>query len=292
MNDQDADIRRTAMEWLCEQTAIHGPELPWSLLLHGFRFQGERIPLVSQRGIWKPRRMELPLSIRTSWKDPYGDSYDPVRESLRYRYYGTDPNHADNWGLRRLIAEQRKLIYFHGTRRAMYHAIWPVIVVHDDPIQLTFWLQAESAAGAIGDPDIERRYATREVQQRLHQRLFRSRVLSAYGDACAMCRLRRLEFLDAAHIVGDRKPEGAPDVSNGLSLCKIHHTAFDSLLLGVDPDRVIHVRPDLLTERDGPMLRHGIQELHRQPIQLPRRKEHHPDRDKLALRYREFRAAS
>ena len=43
-----------------------------------------------------------------------------------------------------------------------------------------------------------------------------------------------------------------------MSLCRLHHEAFDRLLLGVHPDRVVHVRRDVLEEVDGPMLMHGL----------------------------------
>ncbi len=297
-------IRLAAMRWLRNRVAIEGPELPWTALLQGFRHGGERIPLVNQRGIWKPRQMELPLSIRTSPKDPYGDRFDSVGDTLEYRYFGTDPDHADNRGLRRLIDEQRPLIWMQGVRPGVYLAIWPVFVVGDEPDRLTFRIVAddpEFATGPLSAGDqvaevgarhIERRYATRAVRQRIHQRAFRSRVLLAYRDQCSMCRLRRAVLLDAAHIVGDREPEGTAEVPNALSLCKIHHTAFDKLLLGVTPKGVIQVRRDVLTEIDGPMLRYGIQELHEQLIQRPARAADHPDPDKLAVRYREFLAAS
>ena len=45
--------------------------------------------------------------------------------------------------------------------------------------------------------------ATRVFQQRLHQREFRERVVRAYQHHCAVCRLRRNELLDAAHIMPD-----------------------------------------------------------------------------------------
>ncbi len=35
-------------------------------------------------------------------------------------------------------------------------------------------------------------------------------------------------------------------VSCGMSLCRLHHAAFDWLILGVHPDHVIHVRRDVL----------------------------------------------
>lgn len=57
-----------------------------------------------------------------------------------------------------------------------------------------------------------------------------------------MCRLRYSSLLDAAHILPDGHPRGAPVVPNGLSLCRIHHAAYDQNLLGVRPDLVVEVR--------------------------------------------------
>jgi putative restriction endonuclease len=80
-------------------------------------------------------------------------------------------------------------------------------------------------------------------------------------------------------------------VSNGLSLCKLHHAAFDSNLVSVRPDYVIEVRKDILRERDGPMLVHGLQGLHNGTIILPVNKKQHPDRDRLEIRYKQFKEA-
>jgi len=103
----------------------------------------------------------------------------------------------------------------------------------------------------------------------VHQRAFRTRVLVAYRSQCAFCRLRYVELLDAAHIIPDKDPAGEPLVTNGLSLCKIHHAAFDRHFIGVSPDYEIVVREDLLSEEDGPMLTHGIQGLHQRKLIMP-----------------------
>jgi putative restriction endonuclease len=107
-----------------------------------------------------------------------------------------------------------------------------------------------------------------------------------------MCRLRHAELLDAAHILPDGHPLGNPVVPNGLALCKIHHAAFDSNILGVRPDLVVEVQRRILDEIDGPMLRHGLQELHGSRLLIPRSRASHPDRDRLEYRYEEFSRAS
>ena len=123
---------------------------------------------------------------------------------------------------------------------------------------------------------------------RLHQRSFRERVLDTYQEQCACCRLKHLELLDAAHIVGDLDPEGEPVVNNGISLCKLHHAAFDCNILGIRPDYVIEINKDVLDEVDGPMLRHGLQGMHQSKLILPRASQSYPDQRRLEARYAEF----
>jgi putative restriction endonuclease len=127
------------------------------------------------------------------------------------------------------------------------------------------------------------------VRVRLHQRAFRERVLEAYQRQCAFCRLRHDELLDAAHLIPDADPAGDPAVRNGVSLCALHHAAFDKYFIGIRPDYILEVREDLLKEKDGPTLAHAIQGMHHQKIVLPRRSEHLPAVDSLAMRYELFR---
>ena len=87
----------------------------------------------------------------------------------------------------------------------------------------------------------------------MHQQEVRQRVLRAYREQCAICRLRHEELLDAAHILPDGHPRGEPFVPNGLALCKLHHAGFDRHVLGVRPDLTVELRPDVLHKPDGPM---------------------------------------
>jgi len=52
-------------------------------------------------------------------------------------------------------------------------------------------------------------------------------------------------------------------------LCKIHHTACDLNIIGIDPDYKVHIREDILQEEDGPMLEHGIKEMDMRSLWIP-----------------------
>jgi len=53
---------------------------------------------------------------------------------------------------------------------------------------------------------------------------------------------------------------------------------------------VVQLDAELLAEVDGPMLRHGLQEMHGRTLVLPARAGDRPDRDALAWRYEQFTA--
>lgn len=301
MQDLDKAVRAAAFAWLEEQVDIHGDVLPRTLLAAGFTFSGERVPLLGPQGIFKPRLMTFPLSITTVANGPYADSFGPDG-LISYKYRGTDPAHRDNVGLRQLWKDRTPLIYFHALVPGSYLPAWPVLVVGDNPAGLTFtvavddplglskMLDASSAISSALESEaaIRRGYITTIVKRRIHQRAFRERVIDAYRAQCALCRLRHRELLDAAHIVADADPQGEPVISNGISLCKLHHAAFDKYFISVRPDYVIEVRKDVLEETDGPMLKHGLQGIHGQRIQLPGRSTQQPDRDLLDLRHKRF----
>lgn len=91
-------------------------------------------------------------------------------------------------------------------------------------------------------------------------------MLDAYSRQCTMCRLQHVELLDAANIISDSEKDGLPIVQNGLSLCKIHHAAFDKNIIGINPDYQVKVREDILAEVDGPMLKYGLHSLEGEKI--------------------------
>ncbi|MGH7617456.1 MAG: HNH endonuclease [Gemmatimonadaceae bacterium] len=297
---RDEDLRAAAFAKVQQLRTHYGNRIPHTALMEGFTFRGQRVPLWSHmKGIYKPEilgRNGAALSLQTSADSPYEDEHDPEAGHFIYKYRGTDPDQADNRALRAAMVDRRPLIYFVAVDRGVFDAVFPVYVLGDDSArrQVTLVADQPSAALTFIDEPIAaagRAYATRAVMVRLHQQHFRRIVLAAYRNQCAICRLKYLDLLDAAHILEDKHPRGEPIVTNGLGMCKIHHSAFDARILGIDPDARVHIRVDVLKKKDGPMLRHGLQELHGAPLVLPIKRHLRPNREFLAERFAEFNAA-
>ncbi len=270
--------------------------LLWSQT-ESFQFNGEKFTVrqARGRGINKPAGLQGALSITTAFT-PFGKA--PPYEDLvgddgypRYKYEGTDPNTYTNRSLRLCMEFGFPLVYFVGVRRGFYRPIYPIYVISDDSQrnEFTLWFnRSEIGLDTSSLSATEKRYALQETRRRLHQPIFREQVLHAYEAACAVCNLRHSQLLDAAHIISDVQPNGDPIVPNGIALCKIHHAAFDRNLMGIRPDYEVVINDELLNEVDGPMLKHGLQEMHGSRIRLPRRKSDYPDKTRLDFRFAEF----
>ncbi len=297
----ETGLRIAVFQWLREQEAWNNGIFSGRALNEGIAVAGRRVTLKGQTGIWFPAGWTMPVSITTSNNGPY--KLDDIGEDgfLTYAYRGTDPDHRDNAGLRNAMRTRTPLVYFKEMDGHRYQAIWPVIVLDDMPERLCVRAAIDPAYGELkpgirfGDiaasPLDVRRYAWGQTRHRLHQNAFREMVVNAYDERCAICRLNHPELLDAAHIIPDSDERGTPVIPNGLSLCKIHHAAYDKNILGIDPEYRVHIREDILHERDGPMLKHGLQELDGSSLILPRRVAERPDRERLEVRFAEFRSA-
>lgn len=269
-----------------------GGALTYQQLLN-FEIDGQRIALVGQRGIINPSIFDATLTVTSAAEGPYDDDFDE-NGILRYKFEAGDPRAGSN----------RKLLVALDTRTPIILFERPISNLYV-PYVGAFLLKADFDAGHVeiaadatikaqveaGMSEIERRYATVEVRRRVHQPLFRARVLSAYDRRCAICRLNHADLLDAAHIIPDAEEGGAAAVPNGLSLCKIHHAAYDRNLLGIDADYKVHIDEALLEEIDGPMLQHGLKEMHMTEITTPSSRANKPDKDKLAQRFELFLAS-
>ena len=301
----DAKMRMTAFEQVQRLNDLY-EGLTTNGLKAGFNYEGNRIPLVNpQRGIFKPKKMRYLLSIRTVFPAPgkkvwYDDQREIHRriieseDTLDYAFMGQDPNAADNQWLLEAFKNQVPVIYFLGIAPGRYQAIIPAFISGWDPnaliAQVVFGVPNQDKI-LIPQSIQERRYALRVVKQRLHQSSFREAVIAAYNGRCAVSGLPERRLLDAAHIISDKNElMGQPVITNGLPLSKIHHSAFDSNLIGINPDYRLHVSERLLSQNDGPMLE-SFKQLNGNKLRLPTRLIDYPDRERLALRFEEFRAS-
>ncbi len=281
------------MDGLREHLAMSGGTISRTELTPFLVDADLRIRLIdASKGIWNPSELEATLSIVSSPSGPYSDREEGGLLRYAYRAGSID---GDNRKLRRAMALGLPLILLRKIDTGLFMPVFPVFVVADDQQQREFVVALDDSLRFLADPEqpapAERRYAERVAWQRLHQPEFRVKVLRAYEGRCTICRLRHTELLDAAHIISDRHRYGDPVVPNGLSLCKIHHAAYDRDLLGITGDGEVRVNQRLLDEIDGPMLRHGLQEMHRSVIAPPAKTKDRPDRDRLDRRFQRFLAA-
>lgn len=295
---RDEDVRASCFASLDVLAAKFGEDIPYrGGLDQGFPFRGARVPFLSyQKGIYRAAAQRGPaaLSVNTSYRSPYED--EATDEGFLYAYRAGSVEQPDNSALRAAFQLHVPLVYFVGTRPGWYRPEYPSFVVEDDPTARRVTIAPGWMAGPLDEREpvfpedpIERRYAVRQTRVRIHQARFRGRVVPAYSGRCAICSLRETRLLDAAHIVGDIEERGEPLVSNGLSLCSIHHRAFDQDLVGVSPDYVVRVAPRLLEDDDGPMLE-LLKGFHGRPLEVPARRAWRPDRERLAVRFEHFAA--
>ena len=261
-------------------------------------YRGQKIRVIDEQGgIWNPTTAwpfsDLPratLTLNTTLKSNYQDK--EIDGGL-WRYdYQSGGTKGKNTKLRAALEHQFPVLWFKQIENGGY-VPYRVFIVADFPESqyclmapdIAFWDASTSAS------ELERKYVMREMKVRLHQPAFRARIISAYETKCAICQLRHGRLLDAAHITPDRDQNSSTSVTNGLALCKIHHAAYDTNILGINSDCVVKVREDVLDEVDGPMLLHGLVEMHNRELWLPPIKSHQPDKARLADRFEKFSKA-
>ena len=319
--DLDTRIRLAAFAHVRQLEQERGGVLTGRELQQGFKFEGEHVALHAGHGIFKPRQMTRLLSIRTGipkqggqfWYDDQLKAHEQLftqpehidYEFQKHKTRGQDPNLAVNQLLREACELKLPVLYFLGVgvnpkryKSSIVHLEdWNprprarrvrIVFAHPDRIdEIPIRLDAAAPTNAP-----ERCYALQECRRRVHQPVFRAALVDAYRGRCAISGLPEERLLDAAHIIPDRDADlGQPIVANGLLLSKLHHAAFDQNLIGITPDYRLKISAPLREQCDGPMLE-LLKDDDGRRIRLPRREQDHPDPERLALRYEQFRAAT
>lgn len=285
---ENLDRRKIVMEWLSARS--HDGSEPLSLeSLQDFEMGGVSVRLVGGPGdVWSPPGFGGPLSIR--------NGQGAVRElSQRDGLLRWRPPASSRGGpaLRQAMKVRLPLVLFQDVGGGLFLPVFPIYVAAEQ--DGVFLLALDELYGLVPtEPEspaeeVLRRYARAEVKRRLHQPVFRAMVLRAYRNRCSVCALAHVELLDAAHIVGDSEEQGIAAVRNGLALCKLHHAAFDSHIMGITPSLHVEVAYRILDEVDGPTLKHSLQGRHGQRLMiLPDLRAEYPDPELLEQHYELF----
>lgn len=329
-SERDRRLRDEAFGYLRRlQTRTGGPVSQSDLCgsTCGFRFENRSFALKHpQRGIHKPTTFEAALSFSTTHKPPNRRRYDDAAGPdgyLRYKWQRTDPDEYTNAALRKACARGIPLIWFHGIVANVYLPVFPVWLVHEEPDEHQFVVALDDVqrerwqAANVVDLAEYRRNAAAAASAAIHRPVFRARVLAAYESRCAICRLPYERLLDAAPIRRDTDG-GELIVPNGISLCRLHHGAYDTDLLGINADYRVEVRRDVLAECSPPsesaILRPAegsiqgrvaradsssargtalgaLGKSHRSVLDVPANSSALPDRELLAERFERFRRA-
>ena len=307
MTDPDKHIRAAALVAIEKISRQCGEQVPWEAIRVGFQVGDERVLFANQvTGIFKPQQMSAALSIKTTvprtgrprwYRDQDLDSnLDHDTGLLRYDLAHGGPNNPTNQALLAAMRRGAPLIYFMGLAPATYLPIFPVwikefkqekgyvlLTTHD------FEVPGVRSSDIIRD-SIVASYSPTITRTRIHQAKFSFRTKTAYEWRCAFSGLPVRELLVGAHIIPDAEG-GLPSIQNGICMSALHHIAFDSHLIGVDPDFQVHVSPRLHDQEDGDLLV-ALKDLNGTHLRLPKEQEDWPDRDFLEHRFVRFRSSS
>lgn len=298
INDQIRAAAGLAMQAMIREKGDN--VFTWAEIDRGFEIAGKKYHFATKAaGIFKPAEItdKAALSIRqarpsrASRAIPYDDKelndgvviYQLQKEGQRSHY---------NAQLEAAYQRRLPLIFFRGLSDALYEAFYPVFVdefsYQKGETQIVFD-QPESPIEELGsmlaEPTIKYSYSIK--RNRLHQKAFRERVLMAYGLRCAFTNLPLVDLLEAAHIIPDAEG-GSASVQNGIAMSTFHHTAYESNLMGIDPDGKIILSDKVRGTRDGPMFSHGLLGLDGKMMRFPSYAGHRPNQDFLAKKYAAF----
>ena len=111
---------------------------------------------------------------------------------------------------------------------------------------------------------------------------FRQAIMGLYNYTCAVCELRIVTMdgesaTDAAHIIPFSLSQN-DDVRNGISLCKLHHWAFDKGLISLSETYQVIVSVLMSDQRPT---EDRLTELRDRSILLPEHNQLYPAQDAL-----------
>lgn len=151
--------------------------------LVNFEIEGRRLGLIDRnRGIRNPIEFDSTLSVVTAPDSPYRDSVGSDG-LLRYSFRSGDPIGGDNRKLRAAMETRTPIILFEKPLPNVYVPIFPAFVNDENHPDRFFLIATGEAAWrayeTVGSGEIEKRYVAQVVSRRVHQPVFRARVMVA-----------------------------------------------------------------------------------------------------------------
>lgn len=273
----------------------------WAEIQKGFQVGGQHIFFATQAaGIFKPQALNdgAALSIkqvtpsRKGRAAPYDDG-ELENGAVSYCLQKKGEESHSNRYLQEAWHRNLPLIYLRGIADSLYEVFYPVFVeefsFQSGTVRLVFD-QPASVPAVNCVNEVPQPYTDGLRKNRLHQQSFRQRVLMAYGLRCALTDLPLVDLLEAAHIVGG-KGHGRASVQNGIAMSTLHHTAYESDLMGIDPDGKIILSELVRGTCDAPLFSQGLLGMEGRQMRFPTFEGHRPNRDFLAQKFEQFTKA-
>lgn len=291
----DDTIRLLALNRVRELRELWGDSIPESELAKGVAYGDDVVLLKGPQGIFKPRQLtDGPLTIVSTLGSRYEDELLDEANTLRYDYAPSSREH-ENVGLKNVMAAGKPVILLKQVKakpRPEYMVVAPLYVEGFDDRRRQFTLstradltpRTDTQAGLVLR-EIRRAYGETTVQTRLHQAYFRRDVLSVYRNRCCVCELRVRPLLQGAHIVPDSEAAGVAVVQNGLSLCSVHHAAYDRSIIRIKADYTVAVERGWIEAGDN-FGRVSLTDFDGRRIVVPSDATQRPNPDFLDWRFR------
>lgn len=288
MFEQLGGQHRRALGWFLDQTNV---EIDWPMPLGGMFLANKA------KGIHKPAGLEYALSIRQTMDGPYSDNLIQGPQSnwtLKYAQEGSDADYFTNRSLFACMRDEVPVgVFLQKAKkpRPRYQVLglgkvvnWEngIFEVHSlehtatTPITVRDFREFDPKANLDN-----RRRAIRILVMRQGQPEFRSCLLQAYQNRCAITNCAVISVLEAAHILGYRGIQ-TNHVQNGLLLRADLHSLFDLGLLHVEPQ-------SYRTQLDEALRETEYWSLHGERIRLPSEKSQWPSRHALEARLLSFK---
>ena len=197
-------LREALFTKVIDEANIYGGSLTRAQL-GSINFGETKVRVIdSQGGIWNPGAswpLEVPLEATLSINTTLAEKYqDAEVESGLWRYdYQSGGIDGKNNKLRRAMELQLPLLWFvqQDDSRYVPYKVW---IIRDFPELGYCHIAPDLSLAAVLNSkpgeytEVEKRYAIREVKQRLHQPAFRARVINAYETRCSICMLNHGEL--------------------------------------------------------------------------------------------------